>query len=141
MCRRDGWGGRRQPRPDTAVPEHLLGTAPDAVIAERSGVGRSTVHRLRTAAGIPSWAERRRQRLDACQDRLGIVDDAILARQTGYSHRTIRRQRSEAGIPSLHMVAADWSNVALDCAPTTEVADELGCSRWTVWRARAANDD
>jgi hypothetical protein len=93
-----------------------VGTAPDAVIAQKLGVSTSTVYRWRMVLDVAAWGRvnpypRRGGREatscpDAVRDLLGAVPDRVLAARADVSPTTARKWRVAAGIPPCRRHAA-----------------------------------
>lgn len=107
------------------LPQHVidqLGKAPDYILGNEIGVGKSVIARARKERGIPDYSaihghptrykdgnnparwEKPGARAEIPQhviDRLGIISDTKLAQEIGVSRDAIVKQRKARGIPSI----------------------------------------
>jgi hypothetical protein len=85
---------RGMPRPDIA---HLLGKAPERLIARLTGVPLRDVTRARKSAGLaafeadPPWTEE-------AYDELGAVHDVDISASIGLTREAVRQKRESLGI-------------------------------------------
>lgn len=96
------------------LEEHLevLGTVPDHVVAEKTGLSVSAVGRFRRARGIAAYQgfkfgqreggaplPRRSSRLEAFRELLGVLPDREVAQLAGLTPEGVRIYRKRKGIP------------------------------------------
>ena len=84
--------------------DHLLGTLPDRVVAERVGVSRVQVFKRRQSLGIRAWAAW--IEWEQYDHLLGTLPDAEVARGIGCTGHAVSRRRRLLEIPS-HRSTAD----------------------------------
>jgi DNA-binding CsgD family transcriptional regulator len=119
----------------------LLGTAPDAKIAERVGVTTTAVKQQRRRLGIAAWGTTTEQRRHKWTKRqlgwLGKLSDKEIASRLGLSIPTVCWKRQLLGIEPLKASGRgrQWTEkeiALLGTLPDTEVARRIGVHRHRV---------
>ena len=127
--------------------DDLLGTAPDAVIAEAIGCAQSTVCARRTILGIAALHPKTKPLHPKTKtiawgewDRLlGTTTDTALAEAIGCSRGAVIYRRRRLGIKSFRskrkLDRSKWDRL-LGTMPDTALAQKIGCSSVLIWKWR-----
>ncbi len=129
---------------------HMLGSVPDADVADEAGVSVRTIASFRSRKGIPGYSgprkrrrpgQGRRSKIDAFADMLGQVPDRVIAEKAGVTLNAVRNYRTKRNIQ-----AATRSNVAAapTAAPTMNglpPAPTDGSAHESAWRVTAEDGD
>ena len=116
-----------------------LGMVPDAFLAKRLGVGKTTVLRARNQLGIaPFDPSRSKKGIDWDTQPLGKMPDSEIALSLGVATSVVLNARKcrgirHFGLPSLD---ADWDNLPLGEVTDEALARLLGTTQATVTRQR-----
>ena len=118
-------------------PDLDIGLVQDRVIAKRHRCSPDAVGAYRRAQGIKSYAQRRKERLQALA--FATASDDATGFEAGTDRNVVGRYRRAAGIPALHARRVrDWSPYPLGKMPDRDLAALVGpdCTAAMVRAAR-----
>lgn len=124
----------------------LLGTAPDAEVADAVGVNDSAIHSMRKRRGIPPFGQSREKLAHVWTKKqlswLGKLSDVEIARRVGLNAATVSVKRRTMGIESQHKPSGrKWSKKELKLLGTDSdvaIGKKLGLGRRAVRLKRTA---
>ena len=107
--------------------KEMMGSVPDTKIAEKFGIGESTVYKHRTRLGIEGWSSKI-ELPKKCIEQLGEKPDAKLAEEFGVSKMTMANRREERNIESFEKQNVDVPEKCLTLlgkVPDTRLAERF----------------
>lgn len=124
----------------------MLGTAPDAEVADAVGVNDSAIHSMRKRRGIPAFGQSREKLAHAWTRKqlswLGKLPDSEIARRVGLNAATVSVKRRTMGIETQRKPSRrHWSEKELKLLGTdsdVSIGKKLGLGRRTVRLKRAS---
>ncbi|HWV98498.1 MAG TPA: hypothetical protein VNZ64_02280 [Candidatus Acidoferrum sp.] len=129
---------KRNPRPWTEQELALLGTRPDAEVAELTGRNFGSVWQKRRALGIAQPALRFRKWTPDEDSLVGTVSDAEIARQLGRTESAVKSRRA---ILEREQARRETKPVISDPRPSPAALEALGVQPITVPRDPSLADD